>query len=184
MQQVYAGTREEWRSWLENNHSKAKEVELVNWKKHTGKPSINHREQMEEAICFGWIDTTIKRIDEDRYARRFVRRTPKGKWSKNTLGYAKQLIKEGKMTPAGMVMYKHGLKNPLADGGIPDFPKIPALEKALSKNKKANAFFNSLTRPQQRMYLRWIASAKREETIQKRITETVERCAQCKKAFD
>ena len=74
---------------------------------------------MEEAICFGWIDTTIKRLDEDTYLRHFSRRNKNSKWSDNTLGYAKQLIKEKKMTPIGLEFYKEGLKKPTHDHGIP-----------------------------------------------------------------
>src|ERR1051325_4388110 len=94
---VYCGTRQKWRNWLEQNHQKTTKIALLLYKKHTGKPSLSHRESMEEAICFGWIDTTIKRLDEDRYLRRFSRRTSKSKWSENTLSYAKALLTAGKM---------------------------------------------------------------------------------------
>jgi len=82
---VYAGTRKEWRQWLRLNHKKETRVNLVKFKKHTGKPSLNNKESMEEAICFGWIDTTIKRIDDERYQQSFAKRTDKSRWSNNTL---------------------------------------------------------------------------------------------------
>ena len=70
----YPKNRQEWRNWLEKNHDKEKKVAVIKYKKHTGKPSISHKESMEEAICFGWIDTTLKRLDDERYGVTFVKR--------------------------------------------------------------------------------------------------------------
>ena len=70
--ECYAGTREEWREWLRKNHKKERRVYLISYKKHTGKSSVSHREALEEAICFGWIDTTVKRLDDEKYKRTFV----------------------------------------------------------------------------------------------------------------
>ena len=106
--QLYAKNRTEWRSWLKKNHKKEKNIALVCYKKHTGKPSLTHRESMEEAICFGWIDTTIKRLDDEKYIRNFARRSKNSKWSRATLGYAKELIKKKKMSLEGIRFYKEG----------------------------------------------------------------------------
>ena len=100
--QINISSRKQWRNWLEKNHAKESKVSIILHKKHTGKPSITHKESMEEAICFGWIDTTLKRLDEDTYQRTFVKRNDKSKWSQNTLRYGKELIKEGLMTNAGL----------------------------------------------------------------------------------
>ena len=81
---IEAGTHKAWRAWLQKHHLKEKKVGLICHKKHTGKLFLTHREAMEDAICFGWIDTTIKRLDEDRYIRYFARRTDKSRWSENT----------------------------------------------------------------------------------------------------
>lgn len=89
------------KEWLGVNHKKETKINVVVYKRHTGKPSPTHRELMEEAICFGWIDTTLKSLDEDRYVRRFSKRNKNSTWSDNTIGYGKQLIKEGRMTPEG-----------------------------------------------------------------------------------
>ena len=105
---IYFPGVKEWRDWLSKNHDKVKNVSILCYKKHTGKPGMTHKEAMHEAICFGWIDTTIKSLDEDRYIRRFVRRGKNANWSKNTLGYAKDLIKSRKMTPHGLKFYKEG----------------------------------------------------------------------------
>ena len=132
----YAKTRKGWRIWLKKNHEKENKISLVRYKNHTGKPSPTHREAMEEAICFGWIDTTIKRLDNERYIINFVKRKNTGKWSNNTLRYAKELEKQGKMSPAGLFAYKNGLSKPTHDSGIPANPSTPNdLLKILTKTK-------------------------------------------------
>jgi uncharacterized protein YdeI (YjbR/CyaY-like superfamily) len=107
---IKAKKREDFREWLEINYDKEKSVEIILYKRHTGRQAPSQRELMEEAICFGWIDTTIHRIDDKRYIRKFVRRNKNSKWSKNTLRIAKQLIKESKMTEDGILFYKLGLR--------------------------------------------------------------------------
>src|SRR3989344_7228006 len=115
IKKFYAKTREDWRSLLQRNHEKGSKVGLIRYKKHTGKPSPTHQEAMHEAICFGWIDTTVNRIDDEKYMIKFSKRNKNGKWSDNTLRYAKQLIKEGKMSPQGLAAYKLGLSKPTHD---------------------------------------------------------------------
>ena len=160
----------DFRKWLEKNHDKHTKVGLIIHKKHTGKKSPSHRELMEEAICFGWIDTTIKRIDEDTFIRFFSRRNKNSKWSYNTLSYAKDLMKRKKMTPNGLQFYKEGLKKKPHDYGIPLNPEIPSeMKDIFEKNKKAKEHFEKLAPSIRRTYLRWIFRAKREETKNKRI---------------
>src|SRR3989344_889744 len=130
--------KEEFRKWLSKNHKKENKVAVIIHKRHTGKSAPSHREVMEEAICFGWIDTTIKRLDEDKFIRHFARRSKNSRWSYATLGYAKRLIKEKKMTPAGLHFYKEGLKKPTHDFGLSKNPEVPeSLRKELEKNKQA-----------------------------------------------
>jgi len=110
MELFYASTISEWREWLIKNHLTKSVIHLVKFKKHTGKPSLSSKEALIEATCFGWVDTVIKRLDEDRYVQKFVKRKKSSRWSKNTLSYAQQLIKDGKMTLAGLKAYELGLK--------------------------------------------------------------------------
>jgi len=169
---------EDFRKWLAKNHDKEKKIGLVIHKKHTlrGKNAPSHRELMNEAICFGWIDTTLRRLDEDRYVRFFARRSKDSTWSYNTLGYAKQLIKERRMTPHGLHFYKEGLKKKPHDHGIPHTPKVPEeMKKLLNKNKTAKMRFEELAPSIKRTYLRWIFRAKRPETKMKRIIEVFAR---------
>jgi uncharacterized protein YdeI (YjbR/CyaY-like superfamily) len=160
----------DFRRWLRKNYKKAKKVALVLYKKHTGKKAPSHRELMEEAICFGWIDTTIHRIDENRYIRRFVKRNENSKWSDNTLGYAKDLLKRGRMSKEGVKYYKMGLKKPRHYDGIPKNPDMPSeLKSELEKNGKVKKAFEGYSPSRKRMYYRWILSGKMSETRKKRI---------------
>jgi len=176
-------SRKEWRDWLIKNHKKEKTIFLVKYKKHTNKPSISHKEAMEEAICFGWIDTTVKKLDDERYGNHFVKRNEKSRWSKNTLSYAKKMVKEKLMSPFGMKMYREGLKKPTIDHNLPRNPNIPNdLKKAL---KESNALenFRKFAPSYRRTYIWWIERAKRKETRDNRIKETVKRALANKKQF-
>ena len=169
VKQIYFKTREEWRAWLDKNHLKENRIAVIRYKKHTGKPSPLHIELMHEAICFGWIDTTAKRLDEDRYIINFARRTDKSKWSDNTLRYGKQLLKEDKMSVEGIKRYKEGLSKPTHHHGIPDNPDVtPELMKELKKNKLVERF-EKLAPSYRKMLLRWLYGAKLQETKKKRI---------------
>ena len=98
---LYVTTCEEFRKWLEENHKSKKEIWLIQYKKATRKPSINYVEAVEEAICLGWIDSTEKSMDAERYATRFSPRRPKSNWTETNKERARKMIAEGKMTEAG-----------------------------------------------------------------------------------
>ncbi len=174
----HAKSRKAWRKWLEKHHDKEQNVMLVRYKKHTGKPSISHKEAMDEAICFGWIDTIVKKIDDEKSAIFFSKRNSRSKWSPNTLSYAKKLIEEGRMTEAGLKAYKEGLKRPLSGHNLPANPDVPPdLGNALKKNAGAAEYFFNLAPSHRKVYIYWIEKAVRKETRNKRIKETVDRCA-------
>ena len=167
--------KEDFRKWLAKNHDKESKVSVILHKKHTGKESPSHRELMNEAICFGWIDTTINRLDEERYIRNFSRRNKNSKWSDNTISYGKELIEQGRMTLAGLKFYEEGLKKPTHDAGIPRSPSMPEeLRKALEKIPKAKENFNNFAPSIKKMHYRWILRGKREGTRIKRINLIVE----------
>lgn len=182
MKTITLFTRNEFRNWLEKNHVTENKVSVVLYKKHTGELSPSHKELMEEAICFGWIDTTIKRLDDERYVRNFCKRNRNSKWSDNTLSYAKELIKLKKMTPVGSKYYKEGLKKPTHDFGIPKNPDIPIELKQALKNK-AKDNFEKYTPSTKKMLYRWILRGKREETRNKRIKLIIERAKKGKSVF-
>ena len=103
--ELYVSNRKEWRSWLKKNNAKVEEMWLIYFKKHTGKPSINYMDSVEEALCFGWIDGLKKRIDKQKYAYRFTPRKSGSKWSPLNIKLAKRMIEEGKMTRAGLEVF-------------------------------------------------------------------------------
>ena len=176
MKTITVFERSDFRKWLMENHEKETKVSVIVYKKHTGKSAPSHRELMEEAICFGWIDTTIKRLDEERYIRNFSKRNKNSRWSDNTLRYAKELDEQGKMTPAGLKFYREGLKRPTHDAGIPKNPDMPLeLKEALGRDEQAKENFEGFSASAKRMIYRWILRGKREQTRVKRIKVIVER---------
>ncbi|MBI2655897.1 YdeI/OmpD-associated family protein [Candidatus Woesearchaeota archaeon] len=181
---ITAFSRDDFRNWLKANHNKENKVSIILHKRHTGKPAPTHRELMEEAICFGWIDTIIKRLDENRYIRNFSRRNKNSRWSENTLSYAKKLIEEGKMTHYGMEFYKLGLQRPTHDHGIPKNPGIPdELKKVLARDKKARNNHSKFPPSSKKMIYRWILRAKLPETRKKRISIAVRMARTGKRIF-
>ena len=101
----------EWRAWLERNHDAEIAVWLVFHKKHTGKPTISYDAAVGEALCFGWIDSIVKRIDEDRFARKFTPRKVNSKWSELNKDLAERMIREGRMAESGLVQINEAKKN-------------------------------------------------------------------------
>lgn len=166
----------EWRCWLEENHAGASEVWLVFYKKHTGQPGPSYNDAVEEALCFGWIDGIKRRIDGARYAFRFTPRNPKSNWSPSNVKRARKLIKEGTMRPSGMKLVEAARASGAWDQALkpPTFEMPREFKDALSANKKAGAFFETLPPSQKKQFIGWIASAKRPETRQKRLGKAME----------
>ena len=184
VEQLHLSNRNEWRAWLEKNHVTKKEVWLTYYKKHTGKPSIPYEDSVEEALCFGWVDSIIKRIDDEKCARKFIRRRDRSRWSEFNKKRAERMISEGRMTEAGMARVDDAKKSGewFKSNVIPKSLIVPAfIEEGFSKNKKANENFNKLAESYKRLYIRWISSAKQEETRLKRLEEAIDLLEQNKK---
>ena len=182
---LYVTTRDDWRVWLKKNHKTKKEIWLIYYKKHTGKPSIPYDDSVEEALCFGWIDSILKRLDDEKFARKFTPRKDKSKWSALNIKRAQKMIKQGRMTKVGLTIYKEIEQTAdkiLKAKQIKDKLTVPPeLKKALTQNKKALENFKNFASSYKRMYIGWIASAKRQETRERRIKQVVEWAAQNKK---
>ena len=167
-------TRAAWHKWLEKHHASQTEIWLVFHKKHTNRPSISLSDAIEEALCFGWVDSLIKRLDKDRYARKFTPRKPDSKWSTiNRRRYA-ELKASGLLATAGLA------RKPTTRSG--DAPRVGAvarryIESQLKANPRAWAQFEKLPPSLRRNCLAWIDSAKRDETKQKRLRELISRLA-------
>ncbi len=180
---VYCATREEWRAWLVENHDKCKGIWLIYYKKGSGKPRVPYDDAVEEALCFGWIDSTVKRIDEEKYAQRYTPRNPDSGWSELNMRRMEQLIKDGRMTGAGLAKFKDQAAHRSTTRDL-DNVMPPGFMEALEKDSKALAYFKKLPPSQTKLFFRWINGAKRDETKQKRITESVELLVQNKKLSD
>ncbi len=174
LQTITVFNKNDFRKWLKKYHKKESKVAVIVHKRHTGKPAPTHHELIEEAICFGWIDTTIKRLDEDTFLRNFSKRNHNSKWSDNTLRYARELIKKGLMAEEGMKFYTLGAAKPTHDHGIPKNPDMPPeLIRALSKNKKAKENFDKFPPSAKKTFYRWLLRAKLPETRNKRVGQIV-----------
>ena len=101
-EELYVTGREEWREWLRRNHASKREIWLVYYKRHTGRPRIPHDDAVEEALCFGWIDSIVRRIDDARFAQKFTPRMGKSRWSEANKKQAIRMVKMGRMTEAGL----------------------------------------------------------------------------------
>lgn len=159
---LYVQTREEWRKWLRENHAKESEIWFIFYRKATGKTSVTYSDAVEEALCFGWIDSIVKGIDDEKFAQKFSRRKPKSNWSELNKERMKKLIKEKKMTTAGLSVYR--VEEDL------DY-KIPAdILKELKKDKTVWNNFQKFSKKYQRVRIAWIDGArKRPKEFQKRL---------------
>ena len=164
-------SRTDWREWLEKNHQSKQSVWLIYFKKSTKVPSISWSEAVDEALCFGWIDSTKKTIDEERYMQYFSRRKPNSNWSKINKEKVAKLIQNNLMTKAGF----DSIETAKFNGSWTIIDKVEALllpedlKEELANFKGAKEYFDSLSKSDKKILLHWVISAKREETRQKRI---------------
>jgi uncharacterized protein YdeI (YjbR/CyaY-like superfamily) len=171
LQTLDVGTRHEWRNWLRKHHASDSLIWLVFHKRSTAAKSISYDCAVEEALRFGWVDSIVKRLDDDRYARKFTPRKPESKWSTiNRQRYAK-LKARGLLAAAGLTRSPTGRSG---DQPRPSLSAIPSLiETQLKADRRAWDHFEQLAPSYRRAYIAWIDSAKREETKQKRIREAI-----------
>jgi uncharacterized protein YdeI (YjbR/CyaY-like superfamily) len=176
MKKVYVKNRYEWRDWLLKNHDKEKDVWLVYYKKETGRPTLKYDDSVEEALCFGWIDSIIKKVDEEKYVRKFTPRKPDSYWSEPNKQRVEKMIKAGLMTPHGLNKIEAAKKTGVWDKNARpqlSFEMHPEFEEALKKNSRAKEIFENLSPSHKKQYLGWIEVAKRPETKERRIKEAI-----------
>ena len=171
----YAKNRKTWRSWLEKNNDKEKSVWLIIYRKDTAKKSVNYAEAVEEALCFGWIDSKANKRDEESFYQFFTRRNLKSNWSRVNKERVAKLIDDRLMTSRGLETIELAKRN----GTWTALDKIENLElpidlkKALKQSAEAAKYFDAFPRSVKKGILEWIQNAKKEETREKRIKETV-----------
>jgi uncharacterized protein YdeI (YjbR/CyaY-like superfamily) len=167
----HAKTRKAWRTWLAKNHDKEQAVWLIMYHMSSDTRSIHYAEAVEEALCFGWIDSTAMKRDETSWYQYYTRRKPKSTWSRVNRERADRMSAAGLMTPAGQAMIDLAKKSGTWEV---DHDVMPAdLQAALDKNKKAKEYFMAFPPSSRLIILTWIANAKRPDTRNKRIAETV-----------
>lgn len=175
MKTLLVHTIDEWREWLDEHHASVSEIWLVFHKKGSGVASILHNEALDEALCIGWVDSLVRRLDDRQYAIKFTPRRLNSRWSDvNRKRYA-ELEAAGRLKPAGIA------RRPTDHGYAPTPPRLSLptelpgyIQRALDKNPKAKRHFEALTPAHRRRYFAWIESAKREETKLRRLREAIQ----------
>ena len=174
---MYFRQRNEWRNWLIKNHNKGSPVWLLFHRKSSCKESINLEEAVEEALCFGWIDGKLRKVDHERFIVRFSIRKSSSVWSKINKERAEKLIEAGKMTSAGMSKIQAAKESGSWDNAYTNKKKDPTppdLEEALMNNKEAWVNFQNFANSYKNMYIGWINAAKTGDTRNRRIKKVVE----------
>lgn len=180
----YACTNEEWRNWLEENGAREKAVCLILYHKKSKTPCIDYKESIEHALCFGWIDSKANKRNEESSYLQFTPRKSKSNWSNVNKERVARMTMQGLMRPAGQAMIDlakaNGSWDILEDAQNAIIPWD--LEKMFDKNALAFENFQRFSPSSRRMILEWITKAKKEETREKRIVQTVELAARNIKA--
>jgi len=185
METIEVKNRAEWRAWLAANHAKEVEVWLVYYKKKTGKTSVEYGVSVKEALCYGWIDSIIKKLDDTKYIRKFTPRKESSKWSLSNKKRVEQLIKDGLMTEHGLGKVEAAKRignwdNPMQKSEL-TFDMPVEFAEALKNNKRAKKTFEELAPTYQKQYLGWIEIAKRPDTRVQRIKESIRMLSEGKK---
>jgi uncharacterized protein YdeI (YjbR/CyaY-like superfamily) len=186
-EELHFANRNDWRQWLRENHDTKKEVWLIYYKTNTGKVTISYEDSVEEALCFGWVDSIIKKIDDRKFARKFTPRTSKSTWSETNKKRAEKMIREGKMTEIGLTRIREAkdsgewFKKPVSALYKKKLLIPSYLRDALAANKKALDNFSKMAESYQRNLVGWIESGKKEATRRKRLTEAITLLEQNKK---
>jgi uncharacterized protein YdeI (YjbR/CyaY-like superfamily) len=178
MNQRLFRTPSEWRAWLEKNHDKAADVWLFFYKKSTGKKSIPLDEAVEEALCFGWIDSLLRRIDYEKHVVKFTPRKEKSTWSAVNKKRVEKLVAEGRMTPIGLakveIAKRNGSWNWLNHIDVRLVVPRDLLD-ALKGRPEAAEKFEKLSLSRKKQFAWWVVSARTPQTRKKRIEEALER---------
>jgi len=176
--ELYFKNDQEWRSWLHEHHYNSDGVYLILYKVESKQPSMRWEEAVRVALCYGWIDSTVKKIDEERRRQYFCPRRPKSVWSKVNKTYIKDLISNNLMHQSGLKSIEIAKENgswialdDVENGVIPE-----DLQKAFDLHSKAFQNYQNFAKGYRKSYLYWLNQAKRKETRIKRITEIIKFC--------
>lgn len=173
---VYFESADAWRAWLDEHHASATQLWLGFWKKGTGHPGLTYSDAVDQALCFGWIDGLLNRVDDRRHKIRFTPRRPGSNWSKVNVDKVAALEARGLMTPAGRAAHESGKHDPrgaYAYESTDEAVLTPELEAQLAASPVAVAFFEAQRPSYRRAVKGWIMSAKQDKTRVKRMAELV-----------
>lgn len=159
---LYAKNRTEWRKWLKENFKTKKEIWLIYYSKQSGKPRVPYNDAVEEALCLGWIDSTLKKIDEESFAQRFTPRRKGSQLSELNKERIRRLIKKKKMTKAGLEAINHLFDNPTGNEKLKISPDIL---KELKKKKSTWKYFQKFPLTYKRIRIGWIEGARKRPEI-------------------
>ena len=159
------------RAWLEAHHATTKELELRLFKVHAAHRGLTYAQALDEALCFGWIDGVVHRLDEDSFRQRYTPRKPRSNWSRRNIEHVERLKKAGRMAPSGLAAYE---AREAQRQGVYSFEQVrpelmPGNVKAIRRNKAAWAFYQRQAPGFRRLMAHWIMSAKKEATRAKRL---------------
>ncbi|PIF44624.1 uncharacterized protein YdeI (YjbR/CyaY-like superfamily) [Chryseobacterium sp. 52] len=183
MEATFFATKEEFRAWLEKNHTKEKEILVGFYKKDTGKLSMNWSESVDQALCFGWIDSVRRSIDSESYSNRFTPRKPNSIWSMINIKKVEDLTNAGLMAPEGQKafearkeektgIYSHEKENIILD---------PVYEKQFRMHENAWEFFEKQAPSYKRVTIHWVMSAKQEKTRLSRLEKVINESEQLRR---
>jgi uncharacterized protein YdeI (YjbR/CyaY-like superfamily) len=176
---VHIDDRATWRAWLEANHATARGVWLVTWRSRSGRRGLGYEDAIQEALCFGWVDGTAGRVDDDRGKLYFAPRRPRSGWSASNKARLERLIADGRMTPAGTA----AIERAKANGSWTMLDSVERLEvpgdlaRALEAQPPAAAIFASFPPSARKQMLAWVATAIRPETRALRIAAIADSAA-------
>jgi uncharacterized protein YdeI (YjbR/CyaY-like superfamily) len=180
----YAESKSAFRNWLIENHRTETNLWLIIYKKDSGTPSITYDQAVDEAICFGWIDSTINKRDDESFYQYFAKRKPKSSWSRVNKLKVEKLISEGLMTESGLKLIElakqTGTWTALDD--VENLINPSDLQEAFDQNPLAQEYFDLFPRSVKRGILEWLMNAKQAETRLKRITEIVSKAERNERA--
>lgn len=181
---VEADDRETWRAWLDANHATARGVWLVTWRRSSGRQGLDYEAAVEEALCFGWVDSTSGRFDDDRGKLYFARRKPRSAWAATNKARLERLIADGRMAPAGLA----AIERAKANGSWDVLDSVERLEvpddlvAALASRPPAADHFAAFPPSGRKLLLTWVATARRPETRAARVAEVAEAAARNERA--
>lgn len=181
---VVARTREDWRAWLEAHHARSEGVWLVTFKKASAEPSLSYNDAVEEALCFGWVDSRPGKLDDERTMLYYAPRKPRSGWSRPNKERIERMVAQGRMTPAGLAKIEAAKE----DGSWTLLDAVENLEvpddlaAAFAEHPGSAENFGAFPKSARRGILEWIAQAKTEATRRKRVEETARLAARNERA--